>query len=140
MPSFDDASIDGVSKHTTLDDSIKHQLDISDSSSVSSDVSESMKFQGSHFKHGDDELDTSSDESAFIPDMPSSSNQNRGIGRQQTDTLLSNLVSRLPAISQLRRGLLTHISSASTTQPKAQQASQGSTDEEFEIINESDLN
>lgn len=147
MPSFDDTTIDGLSKNLSFGDSIKHQLDISDTSSVSSDISESMKFQGSHFDHGDDEFDTSSDDNdAFIPDVSFGCNLNKDNSKQshQADTLLSNIVSKLalPGINQIGRNILTNIvsSAATSSQQKSQQTNQCSTDEEFEIVNESDLN
>ncbi|XP_065200075.1 reticulophagy regulator 1-like [Planococcus citri] len=153
MPSYDDTSIDGFAKHGILDEDSIKQLDISDTSSVSSDVSESMKFQGSHFDHGDDEFDTSSDdnESAFIPDVASSSVRNSNKDKhpsQSSDVLFSSLVSKLtlPGINQLGRNILTNImpsskSTSSQNKPtQQQQPNQCSTDEEFEIVNESDIN
>ena len=147
MPSHDDASIDGFAKHGIVNrDSIEQQLDISDTSSVCSDVSESMKFQGGHFNHGDDEFDTSSDdnENAFIPDVSSVRNVNKDKHpTKSSDVLVSNIVSKLtlPGMSQIGNILTNIIPSKSTSSQKpAQQTNQCSTDEEFEIVNESDIN
>lgn len=148
MPSFDDATIDGFPKDGILDEDSIKQLDISDTSSVSSDISESMKFQGSHFDHGDDEFDTSSDdnENAFIPDVSSARNLNKDKlpATQSSGVLFSNIASKLtlPGINQIGRNILTNIMpSKSTASPKPpQQTNQCSTDEEFEIVNESDIN
>lgn len=158
MPSFDDASVDGTATFM----GVKDMLDFSDSSSVSSDATGSMKFQGAHFNNAADEFDTSEDdnERAFMPHLePQQSSQ------RSSDSLLGNIASRialpLPDISQLGRSIINMIpSSSSSSVPhsptafnskskssvgsKLSSASQVtkhySTDEEFEMINESDVN
>lgn len=156
MPSFDDSSVDGTAKFVD----IKGDLDFSDSSSVSSNVSESMKFQGAHFNNATDEFDSSEDDNvrAFMPDLVPQQPL-----RRSSDTLLGNIASRIamPDISQLGRSILNMIptsssssipsssssdcKSSSPADRQSSSTSQGeakhySTDEEFEMINESDIN
>lgn len=156
MPSFDDSSIDGTAKFVDM----KGDLDFSDSSSVSSNVSESMKFQGAHFNNATDEFDTSEDdnERAFMPDLVP-----QQPSRRPSDSLLGNIASRIaiPDISQFGRSILNMIPSSSSSSEarssslaskssssvdhKSSSTSPGEskhyyTDEEFEMINESDIN
>lgn len=138
LPSFDDSSIDDVDKFIDL----KANLEFSESSSISSDVSENMKFQGTHFNNADNEFDTSEDDNdrAFLPDL-----QHRRKDSVTETFRLTNFVSHLTFsdINQLSRNLLTNImpssSSASVTQTR-KAPKQYNTDEEFEFVNESDVN
>ncbi|XKL66189.1 hypothetical protein PGB90_009609 [Kerria lacca] len=132
MPSFDDSSIDSSSNFAA---DFKNKVDISDSSSTSSDLSDSMKFQGAHFNNVTDEFDTSEEdnEKDFVSHQPDK--------HEAADSLLGNIIARIGVsdIHQLGRSIMNSISSTSTsvTHPPRKQYS---TDEEFEIINESDVN
>lgn len=141
FPSFDDNGLDELDR---LSDVTKSNFEFSETSSVASDISlERMKIQGEHFdSEQTSELDLTSEEEherAFLPDP-----QYR---RKASDSsTLSAFVSglNLPDFHKLSENLFSLIPSSSTSQVQRKttppKRSNYNTDDEFEFVNESDLN